>query len=457
MPPKRARKDSLLAPAWSLRVCLVIACFVYFLGVLMINSNRQEPPASEAAAGGGRRKGKVVAGFAAGGAGAAGAGAAGAAGAAAGGAAVQPAKGSVAPLESLDYAISVARSLAALSPDELLKTLAEKDPFGVRRFDEALVAAEAKLGATLSKEQLRELFPCPRRRVSLPDLRDHSRAEAFSAGLPDTFLFFQHLRKAGGTGFCSLAEANLPRKNLPGYYCMPDYGWEGGWRQRQAGFLKHWSNEEITRRLREKGHRVAGNEWDKFQVRHFDLPGAVFATSFRRPLDRALSQFRFECAEHRGCTHERPETWWPARPDLWNVYSLTFADGQAKKTLWAESTPEAMKYRMSIIEQAIRVLARFNLVLVMEWLSYAAESVTKELGFRDTRALTKRVRPHISQAKRDGGETVSGAATVRKASWVPEEVLSPKLYKLMSESLAIDEILNDVARRLFLERLVCPA
>lgn len=49
-------------------------------------------------------------------------------------------------------------------------------------------------------------FQCPPSeagRFSLPDLRDHSKEEAFKAG--QGFIFYQHLRKAGGTGFCEMA------------------------------------------------------------------------------------------------------------------------------------------------------------------------------------------------------------------------------------------------------------
>ena len=83
-------------------------------------------------------------------------------------------------------------------------------------------------------------------------------------------------------------------------------------------FLVHsWPNDEIIERMADSGYRIAGNEWENFDVsRHFDLP-AVFATSFRKPLDRALSQFRFECIEDRGCAIKDVHTWWAKRSDLW--------------------------------------------------------------------------------------------------------------------------------------------
>ncbi|CAN0045241.1 unnamed protein product, partial [Discosporangium mesarthrocarpum] len=49
-------------------------------------------------------------------------------------------------------------------------------------------------------------FTCPEEanRVSEPDLRNRTAEENFKAG--GGFIYFQHLRKAGGTGFCDLAK-----------------------------------------------------------------------------------------------------------------------------------------------------------------------------------------------------------------------------------------------------------
>lgn len=355
----------------------------------------------------------------------------------------------------------VVEELAALPPADLLEALEGRDPFGVRRFGEALVERESQLGRLLRLDELRGLFPCPqeRERVSLPDLRDAARRDAFRRGDAGTWLFFQHLRKAGGTNFCTLAKRNLPRERVSRYYCMPDFDWTGGWRERQAGFLQHWPNEEIERRMAAEGWRVAGNEWDRFERRFFDLPGTVFATSFRSPVHRALSQFRFECAEERGCHVKTMEEWWPRRKDLYNVYTTTFSDARGPLAKWyLDEVPGAAEHRRRLAVSALEVLQRFNLVLVMEWLSYAGEAVAENLGFRDLSALTERVRPHISQRRRDDGQgTIAGAAGVGKASWDPRERLSPEMYKSVSESLALDELLTDAARRFFLERLVCAA
>ena len=234
--------------------------------------------------------------------------------------------------------------------------------------------------------------------------------------------------------------------------CMPDMGWSGN---KNAGYLHSWSNNEIITRMADSGFRVAGNEWENFDVsRHFDLP-AVFATSFRKPLDRALSQFRFECIEDRGCMIKDVHKWWDKRTDLWNVYTRTFADPTVGVKQYFRGS--FSQERRNLIATAMDTLSKFHLVLNMEWLAYAAPMVQTVLGFEDVSALTTRVRPHISQAVRNDGQEKNnlGSASIAKASWDPKEYLDEKQYKRMSEDLALDEILTDVARRLFLERLVC--
>lgn len=349
----------------------------------------------------------------------------------------------------------VAQDLAALSPAEALETLERDDPFGTLKFDKRLLERETELGRVLSIDEVRELFPCPGNdeRMTLPDFRVEEKARDFREGKEGTFLFFQHLRKAGGTNFCSLAEKNLPKKARPQYYCMPDMGWSGN---KNAGYLHSWSNHDIITRMASSGHRIAGNEWENFDVsRHFDLP-AVFATSFRRPLDRALSQFRFECIEDRGCVIKDVHKWWEKRQDLYNVYTKTFADPAVGARRYFRGEEHA-KERREFMAKAIDTLSKFHVVLNMEWLAYGAPQVRSVLGFGDVSALTTRVRPHITQAKRDDGQEVNamGSASIKKASWEPKEYLDAEQYKKMSEDLALDEVLTEVARRMFLERLVC--
>ncbi|KAL3800650.1 hypothetical protein HJC23_006112 [Cyclotella cryptica] len=348
----------------------------------------------------------------------------------------------------------LAQDLASLPPNETLQKLKDEDPFGTRTFDSLLLEQETQLARVLTLQEIRQLFPCPdeQDRITLPDSRNEQRAREFRENKRGTFLFFQHLRKAGGTNFCSLAEKNLPPPAKPRYYCMPDMEWTDNQR---AGYLHDWSNEEIIRRMESSGYRIAGNEWENFDVaRHFELP-AVFATSFRKPLDRALSQFRFECIEDRGCKIKDVHRWWDKRQDLYNVYTKTFADPPIGARQFFRGS--YAKERRKFMETAIDTLSKFHLVICMEWLAYAGPLVTSVLGWDDLSALMTRVRPHIGQAKRDDGQDKNalGSASIKKASWVPEEYLDADQYKKMSEDLALDEILTDVARRMFLERLVC--
>lgn len=361
-----------------------------------------------------------------------------------------------APRQYADWK-AMALKLAALPPDIVLATLNQQDPFGVRHFEAALLDAESNKGAFLTLPEVRTLFSCPSydNRITIPDQRRHESEDAFrsSSDAGGTYLFFQHLRKAGGTNFCALAQSNLKRKQVPSYFCMPDMDWSG---QKCAGCLHSYSNAKIDKNMQGIGHKIVGNEWDPFEAsRFFDLD-AIFATSFRKPLDRALSQFRFECIEERGCVIKKVEEWWSKRTDLTNVYVWTFSNRGIRKAS-IQSTPTAVAARQEALGVALDAVAKFNLVLVMEWLAYATDMVETVLGFHNLESLTKRVRPHIAQAKRDDGQDVNsmGAAGIKKASWDPQTYLSKEQYKVMSEDLALDEILTDAARRMFLERLVC--
>lgn len=237
---------------------------------------------------------------------------------------------------------------------------------------------------------------------------------------------------------------------------MPDYHWDAPG-QACAGCLSRFDTSTIIRHIKEDGHKILGNEWDPFDPNHFfDLP-ATFATSFRRPLDRALSQFRFECIEDRGCKIKNVTKWWDKRAkSLSNVYLWTFSNQPVRKISTGTTKADA-EGRKDVLGKALDVVAKFNLVMAMEWLAYAPDHVQSVLGFRDTKTLTERVRPHIEQHQREDGQEHNsmGAAGIAKASWTPENYLPPATYTEMSHDLALDEILTDAARRMFLERLVC--
>jgi hypothetical protein len=369
--------------------------------------------------------------------------------------------------------------LAKLPVKDLLQKLEKDDPFGVRKFEAELIRKELELERTLSNVELRQLFPCPAKCLFAPELHPERRKaptlfreqaqnkqkpvlRGESASSPFSWLFFQHLRKAGGTHFCSLAQANLPKRAVPRYYCMPDYYWNHS--ESCAGCLTRFDNRLMSNEMQSAGHRIAGNEWDNFERRFLDMSeSVVFATSFRKPLDRALSQFRFECVEGRGCHELNVTRWWENRKDLYNVYTTTFADpprtfNKLLTTYLDETDTDQATKRGELMAQAIDNVLRLHLVLSMEWLAYAGGQVTGVLGFRNVSGLTQRVRPHISQAQRKDAQETNplGAASITKASWDPQTYLTPDQFQRMSETLALDMVLTDAARRIFLERLVCP-
>jgi hypothetical protein len=84
----------------------------------------------------------------------------------------------------------------------------------------------------------------------------------------------------------------MPRRQVPAYYCMPD--------NRGGMATPPWSERQhLLTQMARKGHKMTANEWDAMPRSHLTLPGAVFATSLRHPLDRWYSQYRFEHLENR--------------------------------------------------------------------------------------------------------------------------------------------------------------
>jgi hypothetical protein len=63
---------------------------------------------------------------------------------------------------------------------------------------------------------------CPTNRIDIPSVTNQHNLDLFLNNEKGSFIFYQHLRKAGGTGFCDLAKTNLGPRAVPAYYCMPD-------------------------------------------------------------------------------------------------------------------------------------------------------------------------------------------------------------------------------------------
>ncbi len=71
---------------------------------------------------------------------------------------------------------------------ELYKALEEGDPFGT-------VHGPEKFICPATSDQL----------IDYPSIYDQGRVREFKEGKEGTWIMYQHLRKAGGTGFCDLA------------------------------------------------------------------------------------------------------------------------------------------------------------------------------------------------------------------------------------------------------------
>jgi hypothetical protein len=133
---------------------------------------------------------------------------------------------------------------------------------------------------------------------------------------------------------------------------------------------------------------------------------------------------------------------------LTNVYTWTFSKTGIRKISQGNSKRD-IEARKKAVGLALDTVARFHLVLVMEWLAYAVDLTERTLGFKDTSSMTERVRPHINQYKRDDGQEHNqlGAAGIAKASWTPKKYLTTEQYKIMQEDLALDEILTDAGKK----------
>ncbi|CAB1119605.1 unnamed protein product [Ectocarpus sp. CCAP 1310/34] len=111
-------------------------------------------------------------------------------------------------------------SIGLHSRADLARVLQETDPFKARNEAEELRTESyfpcdnTNVSVILSPLQVAvdspDKFECPDReadRFSSPDIRDHDDEEAFKAGRG--FIYYQHLRKAGGTAFCDMASRQV--------------------------------------------------------------------------------------------------------------------------------------------------------------------------------------------------------------------------------------------------------
>jgi hypothetical protein len=240
-------------------------------------------------------------------------------------------------------------------------------------------------------------------------------------------VYYEHLSKAGGTSFCTMAKANMPKEEIPKYYCMPS---EPGMADARVG---SWTREKLVHYFVEKPHRLVSNEWEPFNhdflelqmMSDLDLAGKnsggiylLFLTTIRNPINRLLSAYKFwgilnNPAEEKPTLEEflqrrgrRANRWKMLSDDFsgnvgrYNFATWKFSGGQlpvtdlqmsAEKYLKGgvtngattheiESTQNEQVWRQSF-ETAVKTLAKFDLAIPMEIFDEHHEPLQHLLGW----------------------------------------------------------------------------
>jgi hypothetical protein len=250
-------------------------------------------------------------------------------------------------------------------------------------------------------------FTCPddkHSRLDYPSLINEQNLKAFRDGVEGSFIFYQHLRKAGGTGFCDLAQRNLKHGQVPSYYCMPD--------NRGSLALAPWGDPKyLGDFMHSKGFRMAANEWDVFHADQADIPNVVLATTMRHPVDRWYSQYRFEHLEHRDGTdgsaprqtlrefYDASKGWTMGT----NYYVKTFIGDPDPRPprnkgdfYWTYHKYQRKPLTWGQFSMSLHNLRRFHVLLVTEWLDSSPPLLLQALGWTSP---PKQVLPHEVQVR----------------------------------------------------------
>ena len=277
----------------------------------------------------------------------------------------------------------------------------------------------------------------------------------------NSFIFFQHMRKAGGTGFCDLAQRNMPGE-VPHYYCMPD--------NRGSLMTPPWNTTWLIDICRQYRYRIAANEWDALteskitELNTRTNNGVIFSTMLRDPLDRWLSQYRFEHVEKRdnGKGDLDFATWYNREKSNnmgSNYYVKTFIgeENEADQILLEKTGPKGIplvhgnfywtyqKYRHDTLtwydfEKATKNLINWmDIVLILEWIDFTKDYVEELLDWREA---PRQVLPHENQSKRSN-------KTSRKA----KDTLPPLTYDHLVKDNIFDILFFAISKRILLERM----
>jgi hypothetical protein len=377
------------------------------------------------------------------------------------------------------------------SPAKLLKVLEEEDPLGVYN-----VHNISSFGC-----------PSPSGRLTRPDLRQMESATAFRDE-GSGFIFFQHLRKAGGTGFCDLAKRNMPH-GTPPYYCMPD--------ERGTLVTPPWTSEWLLKTMTQKKFRIAANEWDAMPRSKLGLPvsryadqkegdvrgvgeepnpsapahsgvaqlgsiapsclvlrlttpspqGAVFLTSMRDPVDRWYSQYRFEHLERRDNSQgQLAFARWYEGNVRWNMgdnyYVKTFVgtENPPDEELMAKKGPRGRplvhgdfywtynKFRTAPLswEQFESAVDMLRRFHLVLIMEWLEQSPALFERVLGWHEKPRQVLPHERQARR----------AIKKSPSAKEQ-LPEDVYNNVRERNALDVLFYHVGRRVMLEHFSCMA
>eukprot|EP00980_Cylindrotheca_fusiformis_P014655 scaffold3987_cov134-Cylindrotheca_fusiformis.AAC.5 len=287
---------------------------------------------------------------------------------------------------------------------------------------------------------------------------------------PVVALYYDHLSKAGGTSFCKLAQTNMPKEQVPPYYCKASRKKPGD------GRIGRWELERVQDYLLSKTHRIVSNEWDEFDTRLLsffsptvnEMVHLLFATTIRHPINRLLSSYKFfEVMRQKSDAHSF-EKWLSACAGKSKNHSLLggptvnicrfnfaiwkFSGGKLPLSKMNLQAASLLTQNISVstfeknsltdekweqpFKDSVRTLARFDLVIPMEELSRHPEPLTEVFGWTNFSMI------HV---------VTTGKIVNNKAS---SELPSTE-YDLLWQSNSLDMILYYWTWAVYLTRLHC--
>jgi hypothetical protein len=252
------------------------------------------------------------------------------------------------------------------------------------------------------------------------------------------FLYFHHIRKAGGTWFCDWSMSNVR-----GTWRAPERG--GGERcflpsQRSALLYPH-SNADLLRIATSTRARIVAAEWESWQDRRWALAnaGVIFGTMLRDPIERIWSLYVYEHVEGRdGFIRANPDKplmppeKWVRRTEAENFQVRVLSGMYFLPDSPKELVPTGRGATEADYLKARAVLERFHFVLTLEDVQDGITYMRSLLGWE--RNATR---------------------SVINKSGTKEHAMPPGLREQLEEKNEWDMKLFAYARQLFRERVRC--